>query len=72
MFSVKRLTSFALNLDGMPASLAEGILKELSPFNMLVTAKTADLSKFRYADDSMFISRHEMELRSTLIKKWTV
>jgi len=72
VFGVKRVTSFALVFDGMPERLQLHLEKELEPFNQLVADGKADINKFRYADDSMFVVRAQNELRSTQIKKWTV
>lgn len=72
LFGVKRLTAFAMMFDAFPDSMRKGLEEELSQFNQSISEDKADLSKFRFADDSMFVMRHENELRNTLIKKWTV
>lgn len=72
LFGVKRITAFAVRCHAFPDSLRIGLESELSPFNQVITEDKADLTKFRYADDSMFAMRTQNELRSTLIKKWTV
>jgi hypothetical protein len=57
LFNVRRVTSFALRLDGVPGSVGESIESELSKFNQLLEAGSADIKKYRYADDSMFEQR---------------
>jgi len=72
LFGVKRLTAFAMMWDAFPHSMRIPLEEELSKFNMRISEDKADLDKFRFADDSMFVMRNQNELRNTLIKKWTV
>lgn len=52
LFNVRRVTAFALKC--VPASVGDAIESELARFNQLVEPGTADIRKYRYADDSMF------------------
>lgn len=71
-FGVKRITAFALKLDGLPPAFGLQIEKELAQFDQLMEPGTADVKKYRYADDSMFQLRSSNELRNCQVKKWTV
>ena len=67
MFGVRRLTCFALDFEKMEP-FKEKLLSGISEFNNNFETKP-DLTKFRYADDSMFNAK---KFGHTLIKKWNV
>ena len=67
MFGVRRITCFAIDFKNMEP-FREKLLSDISDFSNNFQTKP-DLTKFRYADDSMFSSN---KFGHTLIKKWNV
>ena len=77
IFGVKRLTCFTLDFSKMSDSskvqeARDGIETMLKEYGS-DPAEKPDLTKFRYADDSMFIGQsNSHELRRTILKRWNI